>query len=350
VAFTSDAGKPEWWAKDWDQGGIYAKFWEQVVDWSLRPTESPRLQMITEYRDGKIHVTVEARTEQGDPDTTLTLRGGITPPNPGGEEDATKKRELHFVQTNSGRYEAIVAADESGSYFLNAQAVHLVKIKNKDGKEETIEEGVDSVRSGVTLPYSPEFAEQETNAPLLERLREITGGNSYADDDTALAKVAAQGDVFRPAGQIDKGRQPIWQWMLWLAALLLLLDIAVRRLSVDAQKVGDFAWRSWARVRGIPLPPDKPEVLERLSNRRAPTGQGIARERAARRFEATGEYGPAPAGADVVGQPPTPGARPAARPESPAPEGPEPDAGSALEALRRAKRRARGEDTDNPQR
>ena len=64
VAFTSDAGEP---ARSLAgeatgrQGGIYAKFWEQVVDWSLRPTESGRLQMTTEYRDGKIHVIVEAR-------------------------------------------------------------------------------------------------------------------------------------------------------------------------------------------------------------------------------------------------------------------------------------------------
>ena len=33
-----------------------------------------------------------------------------------------------------------------------------------------VEEGVDSVRGGVTLPYSPEFAEQESNTPLLEKL------------------------------------------------------------------------------------------------------------------------------------------------------------------------------------
>ena len=127
-----------------EKGGIYDKFWEQVVDWSLRPTESSRMQMITEYRDGKIHVTVDAHGN-GDPDVGLTLRGGITTPNPGGGEEGGKKRELRFVQTNSGRYEATVDAEESGSYFVNAQAVRMVKIRNKDGKEVDAEEGVDSV-------------------------------------------------------------------------------------------------------------------------------------------------------------------------------------------------------------
>ncbi len=308
VAFTSDAGKPENWSREWSQpGGIYAKFWEQVVDWSLRPTESARLQMVTEYRDGKIHVAVDARTEAGDPDTTLTLRGGITTPNPGGDEDEGKKRELHFVQTNSGRYEAEIAAEESGSYFVNAEAVRAVKIKNKDGKEVDAEEGVDGVRAGVTLPYSPEFSEQETNAPLLEKLAEITGGKSYADDEAALTKAAADGDLFRPAGVVDKSKQPVWQWLLFLAGVLLFFDVAVRRLSVDVHKAGDFAWRTWARVRGLPLPPDKPEVLERLQNRKAQAGAALARGGAGRRFEATGDLGPAPAGADATGPAPPPG-------------------------------------------
>ncbi len=277
---------------------MYDRFWQQVVDWSLRPTESSRLRMITEYRDGKIHITVDAQTEKGEPDTELTVRGGVTPPNPGAD-DAAGKRQLRFVQTNSGRYEATVSAEDAGSYFVNAQAVH------KDG-------AVDGVRAGVTLPYSPEFSEPETNAPLLERLRAITGGASYADTDEALAKAAADGVVFRPAGQMDRSLQPAWQWLLLLAALLLFLDVAVRRVSLDVPKAREAAWRTWARLRGIPLPPDNPEVLERLQGRKARTAAALDRGRAARRFEATGAHGPAPAGADATDPPPAPGGKPAA--------------------------------------
>jgi len=300
------------------------------------------MHMITEPRDCKIHVTVGARLENGDPDVGLTVRGGITTPNPGGGEEGGKKRELRFVQTNSGRYEATVEAEESGSYFVNAQAVRVVKVTNKDGKEVDAEEGVDGVRAGVTLPYSPEFSELETNTALLEKIREITGGKSYADDDADLTKGAAGGKVFRPAGQVDKSKQPVWQWMLFLAGVLLFADVAVRRLSVDSQKAGDFAWRMWARVRGIPLPPDKPEVLERLQNRKAQTSATLARGRAGQRFEATGNHGSAPAGADAAGPAPTPVA---SRPNAPTPE---PPAGDFGEALLRAKRRGRGEDKDKP--
>jgi hypothetical protein len=69
VAFTSDAGLPGFWSSKWVEGdrgreGIFAGFWEQVIGWVLRPTESGRLQMATEYHDGKIRVTVD-----GKPDT-----------------------------------------------------------------------------------------------------------------------------------------------------------------------------------------------------------------------------------------------------------------------------------------
>src|SRR6185437_11928657 len=53
VAFTSDAGEPRFWSRGWAEGadggeGIYAKFWEQVVEWSLRPIYFNHLAMTTE--------------------------------------------------------------------------------------------------------------------------------------------------------------------------------------------------------------------------------------------------------------------------------------------------------------
>ncbi len=244
VAFTSDAGEPKFWARDWTragaagQGAMYGKFWEQVIDWSLRPTESRRLNMTTEYRDGKIRILVDARTDDNQPDVHLKLRGGITPPSQRAD-DAGPKRELRFTQTNSGQYEAEVKAEEAGSYFLSAQAVRTKKIKGRDGQEHEIEEGVDSVRAGVTLPYSPEFAELASNTPLLERLRELTGGRRYEEDEILLADAAKSGAVFRPAPERVKSLLPLWYWLVYLSAVLLLADVAVRRLAIDPQRIAD---------------------------------------------------------------------------------------------------------------
>ena len=43
VAFTSDARSSEdrlFWDRDWARSEMYGKFWEQILDWSLRPVES----------------------------------------------------------------------------------------------------------------------------------------------------------------------------------------------------------------------------------------------------------------------------------------------------------------------
>src|SRR5262249_22285328 len=153
----------------------------------------------------------------------LRLRAGVTPP--GGNVGVGRQPDLHFVQKNSGQYELEIKAEESGSYFITAQATRVVKVTGKDGVEREVEEGVDSVRTGVTVPYSPEFADLESNTALLDRLRAITGGQRYDDNAAALAETAARGMVFRPAPQAIKSQQPLWYWLLFLSGLILLADV-----------------------------------------------------------------------------------------------------------------------------
>ncbi|HTU22655.1 MAG TPA: VWA domain-containing protein [Gemmataceae bacterium] len=346
VAFTSDAGDPKFWSRAWTQAGggqaaMYAKFWEQIIDWSLRPTESRRLNMITEYRDGKIRILVDARTDDGRPDIHLKLRGGITPPRGKGGEPG-RERELRFVQTNSGQYEAEVKAEEAGSYFLNAQAVRMKKVKGRDGKEHEIEEGVDSVRAGVTLPYSPEFAELSSNTPLLERLRELTGGQRYEEDDILLDETAKAGAVFRPAPERVKSLLPLWYWLVFLSAVLLLSDVAVRRLAIDPERIAERGRYVWARLRGLPVPEPRQEIAERLRMRRTPGGMGPAQARAVQRFESeTTPTSGLPSGADATVAPPPPsppGVTPAAPSLGAAP--PEPEAGDYASRLLKAKKKA----------
>jgi hypothetical protein len=345
VAFTSDAGKPDFWSRRWLSGdgareGIFAGFWEQVLGWVLRPVESGRLQMNTEYRDGKIKVVVEARTQDGKPDTSLKLKGGLTPPTGKGGEPG-KRQELRFVQKNSGMYEAEVKAEEAGSYFLNAQATRTRKVKGRDGKEHVVEdEGTDGVRAGVTLPYSPEFAELESNTPLLERIMEMTGGRSYEDDDDVLAEAAKNSDrtVFRVPEVKSRSSLPFHYWLLFLAAGLLFLDVAVRRLAFDPDQVAENARYVWARLRGQPLPPRvQTDHVDRLQARPVLAGSATS-ERAGRRFEG-GEIYELPTGIDATGpgRPAAQGPRPTPRPTDtgPQPEAPEGDLGDLLKAKKR---------------
>ncbi len=316
VAFTSAAGGPKFWSQPWYDAGIYGKFWEQLVDWSLRPTESSKLDMTTEYVDGKVKIVVYAKNDKGEPDTSLRLKGGITLPS-GQPSEGGQKKDLVFVQTNSGQYEATIKADEAGSYFLSAAAVRPAKIMGRDGKEHEVEEPVDSVRSGVTVPYSPEFADLESNVDLLKKLASRTGGQVYEDNDQAMAETAAAGTVYRRGEPKVRSLLPLWFWLLFITAILLFFDVATRRLSLEMPEVFMQANRLWRRLRGLPiLDEPEPEFIGRLQTRKA---QAVRPSQAARRFE--GEEGPDdfPPLVDATGPTapprPRPGAAPAVGPQ-----------------------------------
>jgi hypothetical protein len=316
VAFTSDAGGNKPWSKDWMDKGVFAPFWEQVLAWSLRPTESGKLRMHAEVRDGKVRIVVEAKDEEGKPVTDLKLRGGLT--TPGGKDGPGGKKELRFTQKAGGTYEAEVKADEAGSYFVAAQAVR--KVKRIRGGKEVIEEERDGVRAGVTLPYSPEFSELETNEELLERVRAITHGERYFDDAEILLGADSLARVFREPETRARFSLPFHYWLLFLAAALLLADVAVRRIAFDANETAETLNRLWLHLRGLPIPPQTEKSADRLT----------AKAGDARRYEGAPGMTLPPQGPPRPVRP-TAGGVPEAKAEEPAED--------TMEALRRAKKK-----------
>ena len=292
VAFTSDArsqpSRPAW-DREWASSDMYAKFWEQVVDYALRPTETGKLQMTTEYNDGKVRVIVDARDANNRPMTDLNFQGSVTSPSP--KADQAKKFELKFEQKNSGLYEAEFKADEAGSYFINAQSSRDVRTM-KDGKEVVTKE-VDSIRNGVTIPYSPEFADLESNLGLMERIRDTTGGRTYTEEELAdvaqstgdAKKVALAEQVFRSGLPQFKNLQPVWYWLVLAAAVGLFFDVAVRRIAVQPAEASTMAVALWNHLRGRAATASAtPQFMDRLKSRKQQVGESLELLRSARRF------------------------------------------------------------------
>jgi uncharacterized membrane protein len=352
VAFTSDARTqegpkaPQGWDVDWvrSPSGVYSLFWDRVIGWAMRGVENDQLVMTADYRDGKVRVTVDARDpkNRNRPLTDLQLRGQVSPPTGGG----ARSIELTFRQTASGRYEAEFKADEAGSYIVNARAL---RPEDRGGKPTLVDVG--GTRAGVTLSYSPEFADLESNPKLLERLAAMTGGQVYSEDQQELDRLAKSGELYRPGPAGVKTQRPFWHWLALLAALGLVFDVAVRRIAVEPEQVWATLARFWDRLRGRRVvATETPQFLDRLGRAKAAAGTATDRGRAARRFEA-------PA-APVVPPPPRVDEAPAAGAAAPRPQPPRPapppaaEPGPAedyFERMRRAKRRARGEGDPPPE-
>jgi uncharacterized membrane protein len=306
VAFTSDArSRPQrsTWDQEWASSDMYKKFWEQTIGWSLRGVETGKLSISTEYRDGVVRVMVDARDDRNRPLTDLRLKGAVTTPN--GNNDA-KSPELKFEQKAGGSYEAEFKAEEAGSYFINAQAIRSSEVI-KDGVKRIVEE-TDSVRTGVTVPYSPEFTDLESNAALLKKLAEATGGNVYEEIDKNLAAVAKSGDVFR-AAQAARAQQPVWFWLVLVAGCLFLSDIAVRRIALEPAEIAEWSRRRWDTLRGRVVEKSGEKFLERLQSKKVEVASALEKSKATRRYEAPTEPVELPTGAEFtpsIGKPPPP--------------------------------------------
>lgn len=345
AAFTSDArtkpGRQEGWDKRWAGSEIYLKFWEQVVGWAMRGLETDRLVLTTEYREGKVRVVVEARDENNRPLTDLKLEGKVS--SPGGLQEGKAPIELKFEQRAGGYYEAEFKAEEAGSYIVNAQARQrapaytgrfrpglpmtvtekdgqlqladgTIVRRNPDGKlvyadddtpvkvEEEVERVVDSRRTGVTISYSPEFADLESNTTLLKNLARITGGNVYEEDQKSLTNLAASGELYRPAPEGSRALLPLWYWLVFLAGAGLLIDVGVRRISLEPHELRLAAERTWSKVRKqkqAKAAAEEDAFLARLRQKKAVVEESLEREKAARKFEPAGPtIDPPPPGAD----------------------------------------------------
>jgi hypothetical protein len=217
-------------------------------------------------------------------------------------------RALTLRQIAPGRWTGRFAVDRAGAYLVNA-AVGLAA-----GARPMFTQAV------VSVPYPREFRSADSDLARLESIAHRTGGRVIRIGDTTA-------DLFLDDGMpVPETIRQAWDLCVYLAAFLFIVDVAVRRLSLEwntkpkAEVVRDTArvtaaWRhARASARG--------EAFVPATDAR---GDAPTTPRATRAQEPTAVAEPEP--------PPAP-------PVAPAAEEPEDD--SPMGRLRAAKRRARG--------
>ena len=316
VAFTSDARKR--WAAGWLGWSGYSKFWAQSVRWSMRGTTAGDLQTNVTIDKGVGKVTIEAVDSQGNFLNFLNPKARLITPD-------YKGSDLTLDQIGPGRYQAQFDARQLGTYLVN--------IRTQKGDETR------SQITGGVLPYSPEYGAVGTDEFLLNGLRERAGGDRLPLD--------------KPAEVFGRPRPPaslpidIWLPLLMAAAVLFPLDVAVRRLVVGEDELNSLSARL-KRKRGDKSSGDASVAAQLKVKRAARNAQTpAAKTVVAPRQSQSGSAPTAPAAPTPTQRPAAPrSSAPDAQPDEPAPspENAEPEELDAMERLRRAKRRARGEE------
>jgi hypothetical protein len=154
-------------------------------------------------------------------------------------------------QTAPGKYE--------GTFTPTTEGAYLVRVAGTEPGASPEGQAAVAETAGWVLSYSPEYRTLSADPNFLVRLAQSTGG-VIASDNLA--------DSFKhnlPAPRA--ATQPLWPLLLTLAACLLPLDVAVRRLVVtryDLQR-GLERMRAWAALQAPQPATVAPERAEQLS-------------------------------------------------------------------------------------
>ena len=284
VAFTSDAGRR--WAAAWPTWEGYAAFWSQVVRWSLRPVDKGNLALTLRRENGQIKIVVDALDKDDQFLNFLQVRGNVVTPD-------LKRAPVELSQVAPGRYEGTIPdAEARGNYFVN------LGYTAPDG-------AAGLVSSGVSVPYSDEYRELQSNPSTLEAIATATDGKVFSwrsrrDGPLDPRLTAEDTDVFRrdPSLAPPSSYQDLWPRLLWLAAILFLADVAVRRVSPDFARMRKSIVAALEKLRGreVAAPTD---YMEKLKGRKAEVAEQLDRSRDASRFEAP----PLPLPTGPIGEP-----------------------------------------------
>ena len=282
LAWTSDLTGQ--WAADWIGWEAFPRFAAGLVDGLLPPTSGGQLALESRVDGPEAVLDLVVTDERGLPSEAATIEGRLLNPAGAGAP-------LRFTQVAPGRYRATAAADQPGVYLAQVAAL--------DAAGQAL--GVAS--GGLVVSYSPEYRPDATGATLLGELAALSGGRS-APPPASLFLAPGQA-----VGRVSEIAQPL----LWLALLLLPLDIALRRLFLRPASLAPILGR---RPHPTPVPAGPDALISRLQ---------AARDRARR---------PSAPPAPVVAEQP---ARSAAAEPAPPSAVPSPD--DPLAALLAAKQR-----------
>ncbi|MBL8059070.1 MAG: VWA domain-containing protein, partial [Anaerolineales bacterium] len=253
VAWTSDAAGR--WAQAWVNWDQFARFWAQAVRYTITEGAQSATNIQVTRSGEQATLTVEAQADSGAYLNGLAVQANIVDPD--GETQT-----VTLSQVAPGRYAAAFTPQAEGAY--------VIRVAGADPAQPAEAPAALAQTAGWVLSYSPEYqvivppetadpAAAPANVRFLLQLAAAAGGGSVTGE---YARVFAH-DLPQP----PSAAQPVWPWLLAAAALLLPLDIAVRRLVITRQDLSR-AWGrllAWAALRPPPAASAAPERVEQLS-------------------------------------------------------------------------------------
>jgi uncharacterized membrane protein len=220
VAWTSDA--LGLWTKDWLTWKNAARWWANLVTWILPAPSDSALTINGKFINGMGQLTANLNAAVPVGATQQQLQVHIVGPPP---DNALQTITLQPIAPE--RWAGSFAASQVGPYLL--QATWQASANGASGMISKL-----STQTGLIVPYSPEYRTQGTDLRFLKLLARAGGGAVLDANNVATA--------FTQNLPSTSASIPITFWLLTLAALLLPIDIAVRRLTSLGCLTEGYQW------------------------------------------------------------------------------------------------------------
>jgi Ca-activated chloride channel family protein len=214
AAFTSDAKSR--WAAEWLTWPGYGKFWTQVVRQIMRKTESKGLQTSLHRHGGHTEVVLDAADDRG-----VFLNGAaaeLTLIDP-----RLRRSRVTMHQTAPGRYSTSFASAQPGAYHLEIALTQNGEVRSRQSR-------------GLIAGYPDELRIRPPNESLLREIALVSGGQFNPSPEF----------VFDRQDETATRYRPLWPWLLFASGLLLVLDVALRRVEFSLLLPG-----KWLAVRSV---------------------------------------------------------------------------------------------------
>ncbi|MBX3357135.1 MAG: VWA domain-containing protein [Phycisphaeraceae bacterium] len=206
AAFTSDAHSK--WAQGWIGWPGYRRMWTQLEREIARPATDRTAELTTEVVGDSLRLRLDAADKDGRPLDLLSVPAKVYGPD--GKVIATQ-----LAQTAPGVYEGSVQATGSGNY--------VAVLTPRQGTRR-----LPPVLGGASRASGVEFRALSSNIGLLRDVAGVTGGRVYDLRDPSSANLFDRTGV-RPS----EARQPLWRPLLLWTIIVLLMDVATRRIAWD---------------------------------------------------------------------------------------------------------------------
>jgi len=205
AAWTSDLHNQ--WSLDWLFSSEGQEVFRNTVSWVIRKPMSDNV-MVEGMVEGE-NIRVKARIPNMESEAEIKVNV-IAP-------DMTE-HEIYLNASAPGEYTGLFPGNNLGAYILNIQV-------NNNGEEE-------SINTGINVSYSSEYdinkITQDTG--LLNRIAQISEGRLLTEPK----------EVFEEIESSVYGERDIDEFLFFLALLLIVFDIAFRRIGVLNNKIEEL--------------------------------------------------------------------------------------------------------------